>query len=711
MRRSKIIFAALLTLMLVFTITSVYSAEDLENQQTDDNAVNQETIQTKEVKEISNNVKEKEVKQDTIAYTANSYADLVNKVNQSKTATGEVTISLEPGNYNAIGQITWGGSTNKKLTINGNGLVLDGQQKYKFALVQMNNILVLRNITLQNYKSSGPGGTIQCMGQVDIEDSVFINNTATSSSGGAVNIQNLFNQNSTINNCQFISNDAPKGGAGAVNINGAIVTINNTKFINNTGSGSTGYGGALYNMGVLTMENTLFDSNSHTNIGGALATDNKLNMTNVTFTNNNATRYAGAIHYGNNYLSIKNSEFKNNTAGQYGGVLAADRGELTVENTTFAENSAQDGAVLYTNGKTSITNSTIKENNATNGAIIRVQNNEVTLDENTFQLNNATTETLYLPSCTTKLDQNTYNNTTIGVDEYFIALGDDKTDYYPYEDISILNRLILSNPEYYDEDIVENDKILYYTVGDVEETYEVVGYIYELEDLEPGVYNAYVEDPIGGTSNTLTFTVKEAPKLVIEPLNVEIGQTVDINVAITEDDRIIETINDGRVYFKINGKIVRDDTTNKVVYVDVVEGKATLEDYTVPANWNNDTAIEAVYSGGSIPKTSSDVVNPTVSVPGEDEPEFSVEDVTTTAGSEVTITVTTKNLDGGKVVLKVNGKTVKADDGKLYTKVESDTTTFTYTVPKTLKADEYIIKAVCTSGTTKLEAESKLIVE
>ncbi|RAP50243.1 MAG: hypothetical protein BZ136_01770, partial [Methanosphaera sp. rholeuAM74] len=97
--------------------------------------------------------------------------------------------------------------------------------------------------------------------------------------------------------------------------------------------------------------------------------------------------------------------------------------------------------------------------------------------------------------------------------------------------------------------------------------------------------------------------------------------------------------------------------------------------------------------------------------PETSQTEFTVADTTATAGSEVTITVTTKNLDNGKVVLKVNGKTVKTDDGKLYAKVSADTTTFTYTVPKTYKKGEYSIKAVYTIGAERLEAESKLIVE
>lgn len=54
---------------------------------------------------------------------------------------------------------------------------------------------------------------------------------------------------------------------------------------------------------------------------------------------------------------------------------------------------------------------------------------------------------------------------------------------------------------------------------------------------------------------------------------------------------------------------------------------------------------------------------------------------------------------------KVNGKTVKTDDGKLYAKVTGDSVTFTYIVSKTLKNGEYSIKAVYTAGTDKLKCE------
>ena len=71
----------------------------------------------------------------------------------------------------------------------------------------------------------------------------------------------------------------------------------------------------------------------------------------------------------------------------------------------------------------------------------------------------------------------------------------------------------------------------------------------------------------------------------------------------------------------------------------------------------------------------------------------------------------TKNLDNGKVVLKVNDKTVKADDDKLYTKTTGDSLSHTYTLPKTSQHGDYVIKAVYTSGGTKLESDAVLKVE
>lgn len=223
---------------------------------------------------------------------------------------------------------------------------------------------------------------------------------------------------------------------------------------------------------------------------------------------------------------------------------------------------------------------------------------------------------------------------------------------------------------------------------------------------------AIYQDPTGKydtTTKTMTLPVKEATTtVVLEPVELTLGDVATITATVVDQDG--EAVSVGRVAFKVNGKVLRD-SNNKVIYADVDDATATIS-YEDTDKWDNDTTIQAIYMGSSTqPKSESEVVNPVVTIPETEEPEFAVSDATATAGEEVTITVTTKNLDAGKVVLKVNGKTVKAGDGKLYAKVEGDTTTFTYTVPKTLKAGDYIIKAVYTGGTSKLESEAKLTIE
>jgi len=219
-----------------------------------------------------------------------------------------------------------------------------------------------------------------------------------------------------------------------------------------------------------------------------------------------------------------------------------------------------------------------------------------------------------------------------------------------------------------------------------------------------------------GTYNTTTTTkilTVHKPELRIDEITANINETTTLtaHIIIATDNITSQiNINTGQVYFKANGKILRDTQTGKIIYADVTDNTATAE-YQVPKSWNEETIIEAVYTGSDeIPTMTSQAINPTITQDETQETEFAVDDVTASAGEQVTITVTTKNLDAGKVVLKVNGKTIKADDGKLYAKTSGDTVTFTYSVPKTYKSGDYAIKAVYTGGATKLEADAKLTV-
>ena len=123
--------------------------------------------------------------------------------------------------------------------------------------------------------------------------------------------------------------------------------------------------------------------------------------------------------------------------------------------------------------------------------------------------------------------------------------------------------------------------------------------------------------------------------------------------------------NKGKIVFKINGKTVKD-SNGKVIYAKVVNGTATIENYEIPYDWSkNGTTIQAIYSGSTeVAKISSQKQNITIT---PKELTLITEDKTAAAGSTITLTATfnDNSLNTGKVVFKVNGKTVKDTIGKV----------------------------------------------
>ncbi|RAP47174.1 MAG: hypothetical protein BZ136_06645 [Methanosphaera sp. rholeuAM74] len=195
------------------------------------------------------------------------------------------------------------------------------------------------------------------------------------------------------------------------------------------------------------------------------------------------------------------------------------------------------------------------------------------------------------------------------------------------------------------------------------------------------------------------------------PLEAVVNETVTLTANVTGVNG--EVINTGKVSFKVNGKTLRD-TDGRILYALVVNGTAST-DVTALESWTKtDSTIEAIYSGSNVTTSSkSGKVDLSVSnppVPEEAKIEIGELDEAS-PGDNVTIKVTATGVSGGKVILKVNGKTVKNADGKLYAKLdENGVATFTYYVPKTAKDGNYTVKAVYTDSVYKLYDEETLIV-
>ena len=182
------------------------------------------------------------------------------------------------------------------------------------------------------------------------------------------------------------------------------------------------------------------------------------------------------------------------------------------------------------------------------------------------------------------------------------------------------------------------------------------------------------------------------------------GTTTTITASIyygTEYTQTVATnITKGKITFKVNGKTLKD-ANGKVIYAKIVNGTATIEDYEVPESWAKEgTTIQAVYSGSSdLEKMTSDKEEITITAT---EPTITTEDITASAGETITLTATINTgttVNNGKVVFKINGKTVKDTNGKvIYAKVSNNQVNFTYTLPADMKAKEYNLTATFISS-------------
>ena len=95
-------------------------------------------------------------------------------------------------------------------------------------------------------------------------------------------------------------------------------------------------------------------------------------------------------------------------------------------------------------------------------------------------------------------------------------------------------------------------------------------------------------------------------------------------------------------------------------------------------------------------------------------PTLTTEEITATAGGKITLKATItdndKIINTGKIVFKINGKTVKNENGKvIYAKVVNNTVEFEYTLPESYKTGSYNITATFISADYDRLTDSKTL--
>jgi sugar lactone lactonase YvrE len=189
---------------------------------------------------------------------------------------------------------------------------------------------------------------------------------------------------------------ASKGSNRILRIAAGTVAISNLTFRDGKGGGAgeSGSGGAIFNLGTLTLNRcTILDSTALNRGGGVFSgVGSSCTVQETSITRCFASNSGGAIAAAG-VINLTASAFYDNTATRKGGALATEsQSDLTVKNCTLAGNTtSEDGGAIHASGSSSIQHSTLSANTAgrDGGAIYNAGQAAVRLDSSIVAGNSA----------------------------------------------------------------------------------------------------------------------------------------------------------------------------------------------------------------------------------------------------------------------------------------------------------------------------------
>lgn len=578
-----------------------------------------------------------------------------------------------------------------------------------------------------------------------IEDSKFNKNTADYSGGVLCN-----NATATmiIRRCNFDNNQANTNVAGVCYIKNGNVTIQNSYFTSNKASA---WGGVIsIQKGNLTITNSRFEDNSAYYNGGVINTTNaQVNIINSHFINNKASD-AGAINSYKSNLTILTSYFINNRSNKTTSDIIINNTNALINNTSFTSENKQ---IIYINQS----NTTLTGNNITITAPMKVGQNETFIipifDENTQNTENIIT---YIDN---KILKPTKNNTIYELTYIFDNIPEEDTITITYPAYTMNNIIIKLDIE---RENLTLDKITPQTVQKYDNIDLSVNIHTSLNKTITDKFNItiLIDDEIynhttivGNNNNIQIDTSKFNPgeyKLTIKAENRKYNiNTITTQLNITPPDiqivlnpiitthmdmiheniQIINSDEDAKVIFKINGKTLKDNN-NKTRLLHPKDGYVTLN-YQIPENFKNmEYNITVVYSKNKIREENTNIL-----ILQKRDPILNNETYTQLKGQTLKINTQIKDTKGKnlvgkhKVAIKINNKTYKSltiTDGKLNTQINttnlnkkqynltiiigenSQYNTYKYETQLLIKQVEINLKPITTNTTSTLTQTIKI---
>lgn len=199
--------------------------------------------------------------------------------------------------------------------------------------------LTIENSAFSSNTASSRGGVIYqtSSGNLEVTNSVFSNNSVSRGSGGVLYAQ--YQTNASFDNVIFQNNSASS--YGGVIFNDGTLNISNSTFSSNTASS----GAAIYNSNDVTLNDVKFIGNTGTSDAGAIYTTGDMNLTNGIFENNSGETGGAIGNYGiigdGLYAVISDSQFTGNSATYGGAIYNWD--DIYVIDSSFQNNTAVEG--------------------------------------------------------------------------------------------------------------------------------------------------------------------------------------------------------------------------------------------------------------------------------------------------------------------------------------------------------------------------------
>ena len=312
---------------------------------------------------------------DTINLPAGTYVLTIAGTGEDAATTGDLDVTDTTGSLTLLGA---GDATT----------IIDANSLDRVFQVLGAVTLELSGVTITNGSVYNGGGVYNEVGTVTVTNSTLSENSADGNGGGIYNLSG----NVTVSNSTFFANSAQKpsgGGGGILNHLDATLTITDSSFSDNS---VAGYGGGVWNKGVLDVTAGIFDGNAAVVDGGGIWTDGTATIVGSTLSGNSANYGAGILKYSGtldisgstlsdnvaalygggifNYIdgaTLTNSSLSGNSAGTYGGGIFVDPlGTITIDNTTLSGNSAgyAGGGILNYSSALEITDSVFSGNQA-----------------------------------------------------------------------------------------------------------------------------------------------------------------------------------------------------------------------------------------------------------------------------------------------------------------------------------------------------------